>query len=85
MDYFERKTINWHRISGQVMLASLSLIAVLLYAGIATVASRSALELAYSEHIDTPIVRNEWGQIKHNPDFMCEASIRKWLEACGQE
>jgi len=85
MDYFERKPINWHRISGQIMLACLALIVVLVYAIILRAGSQQRLNTAYAEHIETPIERNEWGQLEHSPDFMCEVSIRKWLEACGQE
>ena len=36
------------------------------------------------ENSEPVTVRNEWGQLRHNPEFMCEASIRQWLKECGK-
>ena len=35
-----------------------------------------------AEQIEVTTERNEWGQLRHTPEFMCEASIRQWLEEC---
>jgi len=86
--YIDRPGIqhwDWNRLTGWAMLTMLALVFTLIYAAIATGTSRAALELAYDKYIDTPVERNEWGQLQHTPEFMCEASIRQWLENCGKE
>jgi len=51
-----------------------------------TLGSKYDLDRAYEATFGgTTILRNEWGQLRHNPEFMCEASIRQWLEDCGKE
>lgn len=52
--------------------------------GVAEIGSRYELDQAYTLYINTPIVRNEWGQLRHTSEFMCEASIRQWLKECGK-
>ncbi len=48
---------------------------------IADIGSQWDLDRAY-EASQPSTVRNEWGQLRHNPEFMCEATIRQWMEEC---
>ena len=50
---------------------------------VSDVVSTQRLDAAY-EASQPVTVRNEWGQLRHTPEFMCEASIRQWLKECGK-
>jgi len=80
--YAEKKPFDWNRFVGGLLLTCLALVGVLLWSIIIEATSRAALETAYEETIGTPVERNEWGQLRQNPEFMCEATIRQWMEIC---
>lgn len=67
------------------IMCSLGLCALLVIAGVmvADITSQYNLDQAYEASQPSP-VRNEWGQLRHTPEFMCEASIRQWLKECGK-
>lgn len=47
--------------------------------------SEAALDATYEDTFGgTTVLRNEWGQLRHTPEFMCEVSIRQWLKECGK-
>ncbi len=70
------------------LIAGLGLVtlAVIFGSVLAGMVSKIRLDQAYEQHIGTQaiVIRNEWGQLRHTPEFMCEASIRQWLKECSK-
>ena len=60
------------------------IIAVLGIAFVMGIHSQALLDRAYSRYIDTPVVRNEWGQQHRPPEWMCKATIKQWMEICNE-
>jgi hypothetical protein len=67
------------RIMAALGLLTILVIFLCLFSGIA---SRYELEQAYTQYIDTPAVRNEWGQLPASKERMCAATIQQWSEWC---
>ena len=63
-------------------LLGLAALLVLAFSFVLGWKSTYELDQAYEQYIYTPVVRNEWGQLRHTPEFMCEATIRQWLDEC---
>ena len=65
-------------ITAGIVLSALALTVV----GVARMDSQSELDRAYRHYIDTPVVRNEWGQRRMTQEQMCSATIKQWMEIC---
>ena len=60
-------------------------IATILVVSISLIAigdSSYKLDQAYEQYINTPVVRNEWGQRRMTQEQMCSATIKQWMEIC---
>ena len=71
------------RIPNILAVGVVSITLTLALGGVARMDSQWALDRAYRAS-EPVIVRNEWGQ-QHKPSkWMCEATIKQWMEICDE-
>ena len=70
----------------RIIWAVLAVIALLVgsLSVVADMNSTYKVDQAYETYINTPIVRNEWGQQRMTQEQMCSATIKQWMEVCDE-